>query len=214
MIRVLLVDDHELVRTGFRLILQKQADIEIVGEAANGEDAITMARRLAPDVVLMDVQLPGISGLEATERIVRATPAVKVIVVTMREDQPFPRRLLEAGALGYLTKACPAEELVGAVRDVARGRRYLSSDIARAMALDSLAPDRNEAPFAALSARELEVAMQLASGASMQSIAAHLHLSAKTVATYKYRLYDKLGIGNEVELAHLAARHGLVTRAV
>jgi DNA-binding NarL/FixJ family response regulator len=195
MIRIALVDDHELVRTGFRMILSREADIDIVGEAASGEEAVQLAKKLKPDVLLMDVHLPGISGLEATERIVRAQPKVRVIVVTMQDEQPFPRRLLEAGAAGYVTKACPADELVRAVREVAHGGRYLSNDVARTLALDSL-----------------EVAMLLAAAESMQDIAARLHLSAKTVATYKYRVYEKLGVDSEVALAHLAMQHGLVQR--
>ncbi len=210
MIRIALVDDHELVRTGFRMILSREADMEIVAEAANGEDAVTLSRQFKPDVVLMDVHLPGISGLEATERIARAKHGTRVIVVTMQDEQPFPRRLLEAGASGYVTKACPADELVAAVREVAKGRRYLSSDVARAMALASLPGGAQDSPFAMLSARELEVALSLARGESMQEIAERLHLSAKTVATYKYRLFEKLGIDNEVALAHAAREHGLL----
>ncbi len=114
------------------MILAQEADMEIVGEAANGEDALKLARQLAPDVVLMDVHLPGISGLEATERLARNGPVPRVIVVTVHDEQPFPRKLLEAGAAGYVTKACPAAELIAAVREVARGGRYLSSDVARA----------------------------------------------------------------------------------
>jgi DNA-binding NarL/FixJ family response regulator len=210
MIRIALVDDHELVRTGFRMILSRESDMEIVAEAANGEDAVALSRKFKPDVVLMDVHLPGISGLEATERIARARQGTRVIVVTMQDEQPFPRRLLEAGASGYVTKACPADELVAAVREVARGRRYLSSDVARAMALSSLPGSAQGSPFEPLSARELEVALSLARGESMQEIAERLHLSAKTVATYKYRLFEKLAIENEVALAHLAREHGLL----
>lgn len=209
MIRMLLVDDHELVRTGFRMILGREADIAIVAEAACGEDAIRLARQLKPDVVLMDVNLPGISGLEATERITTAEPQVRVIAVTVHEEQPFPRKLLEAGASGYVTKGCPADELVNAVRCVARGGRYLSRNVANAIALGAL--NGNAAsPFEALSPRELEVALALARAESMQAIATRLHLSAKTVATHKYRLYEKVGVDSEVALAHLAVRYGLI----
>ncbi len=212
MIRIALIDDHELVRTGFRLILAKEADMEIVGEAASGEEALQLARQLKPDVMLMDVHLPGISGLEATERIVRGHADIRVIVVTMQDEQPFPKRLLQAGAVGYLTKMCPAQELVSAVRAVARGERYLSNDIARAMALQSLPGAAKQSPFEALSARELEVALKLALGENMQDIARRLNLSAKTVATYKYRLFEKLGVDSEVALAHLASQHGVLER--
>lgn len=208
MIRVALVDDHELVRTGFRHILAREADLEVVGEGASGEDGIALARRLEPDVMLMDLHLPGISGLEAIERIARGDGRTRVIAVTAQEEQPFPRRALEAGACGYLTKACPADELVRAVRSVARGNRYLSADVARELALATL-PGAGRSPFEALSKRELEVALQLARGGDLQGIARLLSLSPKTVATYKYRLFEKLGVDNEVALAQLAQRFGL-----
>lgn len=212
MIRIMLVDDHELVRTGFRLILSKQADMEIVAEAADAEEAIVAAKRLKPDVVLMDLHLPGLSGLEATERLVRHDHNIRVIVVTAQGERPFPRRLLEMGAMGYLTKACPASELVSAIRSVYRGERALSSDVAQAMALELVHNPGNRSPFEALSARELEVALKLAAGQSMPEIAKRLNLSSKTVATYKYRLYDKLSVRNEIALAHLAAQHGLLAQ--
>lgn len=209
MIRMLLVDDHELVRTGFRMILGREPDIDIIAEAACGEDAVRLAKHVKPDVVLMDVNLPGISGLEATERITTAEPKVRVIAVTVHGEQPFPKKLLEAGASGYVTKACPADELVTAVRTVARGARYLSRDVANAIALGALNGNASS-PFESLSPRELEVALALARAESMQVIAARLHLSAKTVATHKYRLYEKVGVDSEVALAHLAVRYGLI----
>jgi DNA-binding NarL/FixJ family response regulator len=210
MIRVLLVDDHGLVRTGFRMILEREADIEVVGEAGSGEDGIDQARRLRPDVVLMDVNLPGISGIEATERLARGREPMRVIVVTMQDQQPFPKRLLEVGALGYVTKGCPAAELVAAVRAVARGERYISAAIARLLALEALKPDRDASPFEALSPRELEVALAVAQGQQMPDIARRMALSPKTVATYKYRVYEKLGVDNEVALANLAVRYGII----
>jgi DNA-binding NarL/FixJ family response regulator len=210
MIRVALVDDHALVRAGFRHILAREADIEVVGEGASGEEGVALARTLRPDVILMDLHLPGISGMEATERIVRAGGGTRVIAVTAQDEQPFPRRVLEAGASGYLTKACPADELVRAVREVARGGRYLSADVARALALAALPGMPQESPFTALSARELEVAMHLSRGGDLQSIGKLLSLSPKTVATYKYRLFEKLAIDNEVALAQLARRFGLL----
>jgi DNA-binding NarL/FixJ family response regulator len=212
MIRIALVDDHELVRTGFRMILSKEADMEIVGEGATGEDALKLARAHAIDVILMDVQMPGISGLEATERLQRTHPNTRVIAVSALDEQPVPRRLLEAGASGFLTKACPAAELVAAVRQVANGGRYLSAEIARKLALQSL-PGQPGTPFEALSGRELEVALKLAEGRSLQEIARLLHLSGKTVATYKYRVFEKCGVDNVVSLAHLALRHGLIQKS-
>ena len=207
MIRIVLVDDHTLVRTGLRMILEKQPDIEIVGEADDGERGLMLIKRLQPDIALVDVHMPGISGVEVTERVRRAKLATRVVILTMAGEAPFPRRLLDAGASGYLTKGCPADELLKAVRQVADGRRYLGSDIAQQLALESM--EGGASPFAELSARELEVAMMLAQGHTAQVIAGRLNLSAKTVATYKYRLFEKLDIDNVIALAHLANTHGL-----
>ena len=207
MIRVYLVDDHELVRTGFRLILSAETDIEIVGEAASGEEAIGAIRQLKPDVVLCDLHLPGISGLEVTERIVRAALGTRVIVLSVQQDGPLPRRVLEAGANGYLGKGCPATELLRAVREAARGRRYVGGDIARELAMASI--DGRASPFDALSPREMEVALLLTQGRRMSEIAVRLSLSAKTVATHKYRLFEKLGVNDSVSLARLAQQYGV-----
>ena len=208
MIRVALVDDHELVRTGFRMILAQHTDIEIVGEAADGERGLALIRASEPDVAIVDVHMPMLSGIELTDRVRKHKLKTRIIVLTMASESPFPKRLIEAGASGYLTKGCAAEELVRAVRQVAEGKRYLAPDIAAALALDSI-DGQDGSPFEALSSRELDVALMLVRGETMQAIAAKLSLSAKTVATYKYRLYEKLGIDNPVALAHLARRHGL-----
>lgn len=205
MIRIFLLDDHALVRTGYRLILEPHVDIEVVGEAASGEDGLPMIRRLKPDIVLCDLHLPGLSGLDVTERLVRAQPESRVIVVSVQEDGPLPKRLLDAGAGGYLGKACDADELLRAVREVARGKRYLGSDIARRIALAG----GGESPFDRLSPRELEVGMLFCQGLRAEDIARRLSLSGKTIATHKYRLFDKLGIKDTVALARLAAQHGL-----
>jgi DNA-binding NarL/FixJ family response regulator len=209
MIRIVLVDDHELVRTGFRMILGGQPGMEIIGEAADGAAGLALIRQLHPEVAVVDVQMPKLSGIELTERVRKHKLDTRLIIVSMLNEAPFPRRLLEAGASGYLTKACPAEELVRAVRTVADGRRYLSPDVAERMAMNAL-DGNGSSPFEVLSVRELDVAMMLAQGQDMQRIAAQLNLSAKTVATYKYRLFDKLGIDNTVALAHLAHVHGLL----
>lgn len=207
MIRIVLVDDHTLVRTGLRLILEQQPDMEIVGEADDGERGLALIKRVQPDIALVDVHMPRFSGVEVTERLRKAKLKTRVVILTMAGEAPFPRRLLDAGASGYLTKGCPAEELLKAVRQVADGRRYVGSDIAQQLALESMTDTAS--PFTELSARELEVAMMLAQGKTAQSIAERLKLSAKTVATYKYRLFEKLSIDNVVALAHLANRHGL-----
>jgi len=208
MIRIVLVDDHALMRTGLRLIIEKQPDMEVLGEAEDGDPGLTLIRRLQPEVALVDLHMPRVSGIEVTERVRRTKLTTRVIILTMAGDSPFPRRLLEAGASGYLTKGCPAEELLKAIRQVADGRRYLSADVAQQLALGSLGS--SDTPFAGLSTRELEVAMMLAQGLSAKQIGQRLKLSDKTVSTYKYRLFEKLAIDNVVTLAHLATLHGLM----
>ncbi|GAB2654895.1 response regulator [Arenimonas aestuarii] len=207
MIRVFIVDDHALVRTGYRLILEQSGAAEIIGEAATGEEALPQVRRLQPDVVLCDLHLPGISGLDVTERIVRADIGTRVIIVSIQEDGPMPRRLIEAGASGYLGKGCDPQELVRAVGDVFRGRRYLASDVAQRMALDGFGGQSS--PFDQLSPRELQVARLLCQGLRMEEIGRRLSLSGKTVATHKYRLFEKLGIRDAISLARLAGQHGI-----
>ena len=209
-IRVYLVDDHALVRTGMKLILEHEVDIQVVGEADNGEDALAEIRRLKPDVVLCDLHLPGISGLEVTERITRAETS-KVVVVSVLEDGPLPKRLIDAGAYGYLGKGGDAAELVRAVRDVSRGRRYLGTNIAQYMALAAV--DGAGSPFDQLSPRELEVAMLLVRGLRQEDIARRLSLSAKTINTHKSRLFEKLDIKDNIALARLAGQYGLTDTA-
>ncbi len=210
-IRVFLIDDHNLVRAGMKMILSAQTDIEVVGEAESGEVALPLIRRSHPDVVLCDLHLPGLSGLEITERIVRAPDASKVIIVSVLEDGPMPRRLLEAGASGYIGKGGDATELLRAIRDVALGKRYLGASIAQNLALSSV--DGDGSPFEALSARETEVAMLLVQGLRQEEIARRLSLSAKTVNTHKTRLFAKIGVRDSIALARLAAQYGLVDPA-
>lgn len=210
-IRVYLVDDHALVRTGMKMILSGEADIEVVGEAETGEDALRDVRQLMPDVVLCDLHLPGVSGLEVTERIVRGHDSVRVVIVSVLEDGPLPKRLLEAGAAGYIGKGCDAQELLRAVRDVAAGRRYLGSSIAQHLALSTV--EGNGSPFDNLSPRELEVALLLTQGLRQEDIARRLSLSAKTVNTHKARLFEKMGIHDNIALARMASQYGLVDPA-
>ncbi|MFC4727974.1 response regulator [Coralloluteibacterium thermophilus] len=208
-IRVFLLDDHALVRAGFRMILSAEPDIEVVGEAASGEEGLPLIRALAPDVVLCDLHLPGVSGLEVTERLMRANEPVRVVIVSVQEDGPLPRRLLEAGASGYVGKGGDASELLRAVRDAAAGRRYLGGQVAQMLALGSLGGERS--PFDQLTPRELEIALMLSQGRRMEDIAKRLCLSPKTVATHKYRLLDKLELKDTVSLARLAGQYGLLT---
>ena len=211
-IKVFIVDDHALVRTGLRLTLLQAGDIEVVGEAESGEEALPQIRRLKPDVVLCDLHLPGISGLEVTERVTRGDYGSRVIVVSVLEDGPMPRRLLDAGASGYVGKACDAEELIRAVREVARGKKYLANAIAQGMALSGITGNR-ASPFDALTPREMEVALLLNQGMRQEAIAKHLSLSAKTVNTHKSRLFEKLAVHDSIALARLISQYGLVDAA-
>ncbi|WP_159015884.1 response regulator [Cognatiluteimonas profundi] len=210
-IRVFVVDDHALVRAGMRMILSGEVDIEVVGEADCGEDALPQIRKLKPDVVLCDLHLPGVSGLELTERILKGDHGTRVIVVSVLEDGPMPKRLLEIGASGYVGKGGDASELLRAVRDVARGKRYLASSVAQNLALYGI--DGDASPFDALSPRELEVAMLLTQGLRQEDIAKRLSLSAKTVNTHKTRLFEKLGIHDTIALARLAGQYGVADPA-
>lgn len=210
-IRIFLVDDHALVRTGLRMILSAEPDIEIVGEAESGEDALPLIRKLKPDVVLCDLHLPGISGMEVTERIIRGRIGCRVVIVSVLEDGPLPKRLLDVGASGYVGKGGDAHELLSAVRDAARGKRFLGNSIAQNMALSSYSGDAS--PFDGLSPRELEVAMLLVQGIRQDDIAQRLNLSPKTVNTHKSRLFEKIGVQDSIALARMAARYGLMDPA-
>lgn len=210
-IRVFLVDDHALVRTGMRMILSAETDIEVIGEAGSGEQALPQIRKLKPDVVLCDLHLPGVSGLEVTERIVKGDHDTRVVVVSVLEDGPIPRRVIEAGASGYVGKGGDPAELLRAIRDVARGKRYLASGVAQNLALSGIGS--NGSPFDALSPRELEVVMLLLQGLRQEDIARKLSLSAKTVNTHKSRLFEKLAIQDNIALARLASQYGLTDPA-
>lgn len=211
-IRVFLVDDHALVRTGMRMILAAEPDIEVVGEAESGELALPLIRALKPEVVLCDLHLPGVSGLEVTERVVKGDHGSRVIIVSVLEDGPMPKRLLEAGAFGYVGKGGDASELVRAVRDVARGKRYLASSIAQHLALSGIG--RGESPLDELSPREMEIALLLAQGLRQEHIAKRLSLSAKTVSTHKSRLFEKLDIRDTIALTRMLGQYGLLEPAL
>jgi two-component system invasion response regulator UvrY len=212
MIRIMIVDDHEFVRVGLRHILEEYADFEVVAEAANGEMAMRLNHKCKPDVVLLDVELPGLSGFEVTHRLKKASPRQHVIALSNRTRSPIPQKLLDAGASGYLTKACAGVELVRAIRSVVRGERYISAEIAQRMAL-RITTGANGSPFDELSAREMEVLLMVAEGRRIADIADVMHLSPKTVATYKYRIYDKLETRNDVNVTRMAMRYGLVAAA-
>ena len=210
MIKLLLVDDHDLVRTAIARMLSDSSDLDVVGEANSGEQAYNMVRELLPDVVLMDIRMPGIGGLEATRKIKQRFPQVKILALSACEEEPFPTRLLQAGASGYLTKGACIEETVRAIRQVAAGHHYLSSAIAQQMALKAYDSKQLDNPFDQLSEREMQISLMIASGQKIQVISDLLCVSPKTVNTHRYRIFSKLNIENDVELALLAVRHNLV----
>lgn len=209
MIHVLIVDDHDLFRAGLRRILEDSPEIRTITEAASGEAAIQCCRSTPPDVVLLDLTLPGLSAFEVTARIQRGCGSVRVIILAAHAKSPYPTRLLDAGAYGYLTKDCDAEELLEAIRAVRGGQRYIGAEAAKQLAL-SILPGTAESPFDELSSREMEVMLKLTEGNRVPDIASMMCLSPKTVATYKYRIYDKLGTRSEVDLLRMAMRYGLL----
>ena len=209
MINVMLVDDHDLVRSGIKRILTDVGDIEVVAEAGSGEQAVRQAREIRPDVILMDLSMPGIGGMEATRKITRSMPDAKIIAVTIHEDEPFPARLLEAGAVGYLTKGCDVREIIDAIKSVYLGEQYLTPGVAQKLAL-SFVNHRDKAPLEELTQRETQVMLMIVKGEPNKRISEKLCLSPKTTSTYRYRLFEKLGVINDVELTLFAIRHGLI----
>ncbi len=209
MITVLLVDDHQLIRIALGKILGDADGIDVVGEACSGEQALELARRLRPDVVIVDVDMPGMGGVEATRRLSALPSRPKVIVISVYAQSPYPQRMLEAGAMGYLPKGGKAEEVVEAVRSVAQGQPYVAPQIAGDLAMASLR-GAGSSPVDCLSRREMQVMLMLTQGHSPQSIAKALNISPKTVFTHRYRIYDKLGVDSDVALTHVALRHGLL----
>jgi two-component system, NarL family, invasion response regulator UvrY len=210
MVKILLVDDHELVRSGIRLILERVAGFVVVAEVKSGEDAIRYCRKDAPDIVLMDVNMPGIGGLEAVKQIVRMSENTRVICLSMHTENPIPAKVMQMGASGFITKDAESEEMIRAIHKVAAGQKYVSPDIAQQIAIGKL--DFNDAnPFEQLSDRELEITLMLVKGQRVPGIANSLNISAKTVNTYRYRMFEKLDISTDVELTHLALRYKLIT---
>ena len=209
MINVMLVDDHGLVRTGIKRLLRDVSGIDVVAEAESGEQAIRQVRKEKPDVILMDISMPGIGGLEATRKISQVVPGIKIIAVTIHDDDPFPARLLEAGASGYLTKGCDVQEIVSAIRSVHIGKQYISPEIAHKLAL-SFVNEREKSPLERLTPRETQVMLMVVRGETNKAISEKLCLSPKTTSTYRYRLFEKLGVENDVELTRFAIRHGLI----
>jgi len=202
-INVMLVDDHAVVRMGFKMLLETDQDIKIVAEAESGEKAITAYVEHQPDVVVMDVTMPGIGGLEAIERILAKDANARILVLSAHEDSVHPKRVLNAGAMGYLTKRSAAEELIKAIRTIANGKKYIEAGVAQQMAIQQLSGEQN--PVDVLSPREFEVFMALAKGKTTKEIAETLFLSERTVGTHLYNIKQKLNAKNSAESGLLEA---------
>lgn len=211
MIRVLIVDDHALVRMGIRRLLEDLPDMDVVGEADSGENALVLVKAEQPDVVLLDMKMPGIDGWEVTRRLNKSHPDVKVIAVTALCSDTLPNRILQLGAMGYLTKESGVQEMALAIRKVYQGERYLSAEIAHKMAISSIEAGQ-EKLFELLTEREMQVMLMTTRGVSVQEISERLFLSGKTVNGYRYRIFEKLGVKNDVELTHMALRYHIIER--
>jgi two-component system, NarL family, invasion response regulator UvrY len=207
-INVMLVDDHAVVRMGFKMLLETASDIKVIAEAENGEAAIKSYMEYKPDVVVMDITMPGIGGMEAIERILAKESNAKILVLSAHEDSVHPKRVLNAGAMGYLTKRSAAEELIKAIRTVAGGKKYIEASVAQQMAIQQLSGEQN--PVDVLSEREFEVFMSLAKGKTTNEIAETLFLSPRTVGTHLYNIKQKLNANNSAEIALIAMRSGLI----
>lgn len=207
MIKVLIVDDHDLVRAGIIRLLEDIPDIKVVGECASGEEAITRCQNLQPNIVLMDLHMPGIGGMEAAKRIIEKYKNTRVMILTATSETPMSKHVLKFGVYGYLTKGCDVDEMVSALKQVHAGHRYLSPTVAQKLALSML--DDNQSPLDTLSRREIEVLLKISQGFSNREIAEQLHLSPKTTSTYRSRLLEKLGASNDVELTRISIESGL-----
>jgi len=211
MIQVIVTDGHDLVRMGMCRLLEDVAGVKVIGEGRSGEEAVLLAKEHQPDVILMDVRMPGMGGLEATRKIKRLYPDIAIVVVTACIGDPYPSKLLQAGAAGFITKEANLAEMTLAIQKVHLGQKYLSPEIAQRLALNAYDGNpQKDGPFADLSDRELQIAMLIVSCKKVQEISDSLFLSPKTVNTYRYRLFAKLNIESDVELALLAVKHGLL----
>lgn len=208
-IRVAIVDDHAMMRAGYRGMLAAERDIEVVADGESGEDALRIVREQRPDVLILDVSMPGVGGIEVTQRLTRLRSPTRIVVVTMLSEGPVPALLLEAGAHAFLTKGSDGAELIEAVRTVARGHRYVSREVAQRLALSKVVGESS--PLDRLTARELEIGIMLGRGERPNEIAKRLSISDKTVHTYKMRVLEKLELRNDAELTLLLVRYGLLS---
>jgi len=196
-----------------RHILDQSSEITQVSEVTSGEAALSRCRKMRPDVILLSINLPGLTGFEITRKLARIQPETRIIVLAVHAKPPYPTRLMDAGASGYLTRDCEARELLHAIKVVAAGQRYIGSEAAKQMALSMMSGSAGDSPFEDLSAREMEVMLKLTDGRRIPDIASMMCLSPKTVSTYKYRILGKLGARSEVELVRMAMRYGLLENA-
>lgn len=213
MIKVLLVDDFELVRTGFEYLLKQINGLTVVGVTGLGTKAIDLIEQLSPDVVLMDIDTPGVGGIEASRKLYQKYPEIKIVALSVHTDGPLPNQLLRSGVRGFISKRSSVDELVNVITKVYHGNRYLCSEVANHLALSSM-PDYMASPFEKLSQRELQVTLLTLQGKSNQEIADTLIISVKTVNTYRYRIHLKIGVRNDVELTRLAIKYKVIEEAV
>lgn len=209
MIKLLVVDDHEIVRQGIVRMLSDVSGLVVIGEASSGEESVQMVRERQPDVVLMDLQMPGIGGIEAIRRILRIESDIRIIVLTVLSMSPIPQDVMETGAVGYVTKGAPPREMTHAISRARFGKRYISSDIAQQIALQPFS-ESGGSPFHGLSGREMQIALMVMNCQGVRQIAENLSLSPKTVNSYRYRIFSKLNISSDMELAILSVQQNII----
>ncbi|ADZ92040.1 response regulator [Marinomonas mediterranea] len=208
--KILIVDDHDLVCEGLKRVLQDAPNLVVIGVAHSGEEALEFIREEQPNIVLMDVHMPGIGGLGATVEITRRYPSIKIVALSAMDDNPYPTKLIEAGASGYVTKGAESLELLDAIDTVSKGERYISKSVAQKIALAKTSSIDGDSPLHALSERELQVAQMIVDCKKSNEIADQLNVSPKTVSTYRARIFSKLNIESDVELARLAMRYNIL----
>ena len=208
MIRIILADDHALVRTGLKRLLDDVDGLSVIGEADNGSDAVSIVKELNPDVAILDINMPELTGIQVTEILRKDFSDLKIIIISMHSDELFPQRLLKVGANAYLTKDSGIEEITHAIHEVVACRNYICTEVAQKLAL--VTNSNNGSPFKSLSKRELEVLGLMIKGMKVTDISEKLCLSPKTVSTYRYRLLAKLSVQNDIELTKLAMQHGFI----
>lgn len=210
MIRLIVIDDHSLVRQSIRLLLSRTKEIQIVAEASSGAEGILLAREFLPDIALLDLKLPDISGLEVASRLLRLAPPPKILALSAANHNEFPQRMLKAGALGYITKEVGHEELIQAIKTIHKGQPFISSDIASRLALAKIGTTNSEV-FSQFTNKEIEVLMLCLRSVPIEDIAKRLHMSPKTVHSYRHHIFNKLGVHNDVGLMTIAIQEGLMT---